>query len=350
MNYHEEVRQKLSQVRYPNRDVNIVSLNMIKQIDSTEEKVDIHIILPGRDRKIQPQQLKIQLETQIRKILSKMYNPQAIKIHYEIDPGLKLEEDTLEKIKNIILVGSGKGGVGKSTVACNLAVAAKLLGYKVGLIDADIYGPSMGKMFGINGKVALEVESEKMKPLIVDDIKLISFSFLIEEKQPVVWRGPMLGKAIEQFLYDTLWGELDYLFIDLPPGTGDIQLSLGQLIKPKGSIIVSTPQSVALLDAQRAGEMFKQLKVPVLGIIENMSEFICPNCNHVSHIFSKDGSQTLSSNLDAQIIGKIPIDINIMKNSESGKPIESLKNQDIIYNIYKNIFINLENKLNQEGN
>ncbi|MBE8432525.1 P-loop NTPase, partial [Leptospira interrogans serovar Pomona] len=151
-----------------------------------------------------------------------------------------------------------------------------------------------GKMFGVNGRVALKAEEDKIYPLIKDGIKLISFSFLIDEKQPVIWRGPMLGKAVEQFLYDIVWDELDYLFIDLPPGTGDVQRSLAQLIDLDGALIVTTPQSVALLDATRASAMFSQVKVPVLGVVENMSEFICPKCGHVSAIFSKGGGRKLA--------------------------------------------------------
>ena len=287
MNYQEEIKTKLSQVRYPQKNVSISSLGMLEQINSTKESIDIHIKLPSRDRKIQPQQLKAQIDNQIRKILSKLYEPNNIKIHYRIDPHFLIETNTLEKVKNIILIGSGKGGVGKSTVACHLSVIGSLLGYKIGLLDSDIYGPSVGKMFGIQGKVALEVQNEKIKPLQIEKIKILSFSFLIEERQPVVWRGPMLAKAVEQFLYDAIWEDLDYLFIDLPPGTGDVQLSLSQLIQPTGAVIVSTPQEVAGLDAQRAGEMFKELKIPILGIVENMNEFSCPKCDHISHIFFK---------------------------------------------------------------
>ncbi|EQA37772.1 ParA/MinD ATPase-like protein [Leptospira inadai serovar Lyme str. 10] len=336
-----EIQRELTKIKHPELKKDIVSLGMIASLEIGEDETNILVKTPSQDRRIQ-----IGLEAQIRQTLSKKEGIGKIKIKFEVDPKFQLDDSNkIVGVKKVIAIGSGKGGVGKSTVTVNLAAAASALGYKVGVMDADIYGPSVGKMFGINGRVALKAEEDKIYPLEKDGLKIISFSFLIDEKQPVVWRGPMLGKAVEQFLYDIVWGELDFLFIDLPPGTGDVQLSLAQLIDLDGAVLVTTPQSVALLDASRAAAMFEQVKVPILGVVENMSEFVCPNCGHSSPIFSKGGGQKLADAFDSKFLGGIPLTMDLMNASESGKPLVFQEPNGQVAQAYKNILENLNEEI-----
>lgn len=335
------IQKKLLEVKHPELKKDIVSLGMISNLQPTSEGIDLNIKTPNADRRMQ-----IGLEAQIRQVLSKMDGVGKIKIKFEVDQNFKLEDgNRIPGVKKVIAVGSGKGGVGKSTVTANLAAAAVNAGLKVGIMDADIYGPSIGKMFGINGRVPLKVEDDRIFPIEKGGIKIISFSFLINDDQPVVWRGPMLGKAVEQFLYDVVWGELDFLFIDLPPGTGDVQLSLAQLIDLDGAVLVTTPQDIALLDASRAAAMLAQVKVPVMGIVENMSEFICPNCGHSSAIFSQGGGKKLADSLKVNVLGSVPITLEIMKSGESGLPVTLQEKEGKIAASYAGILKNLQTSI-----
>jgi ATP-binding protein involved in chromosome partitioning len=233
-------------------------------------------------------------------------------------------------VKKVIAIASGKGGVGKSTVSVNLASTLQQMGKKVGLMDADIYGPSIGKMLGVDGRQQLDVRDDRITPVEKYGLKVMSFSFLVDEGQPIVWRGPMLGKAVEQFLYDMNWGELDYLIIDLPPGTGDTQLSLAQLVQTDGAIIVTTPQAVALLDAGRAVAMFEQVNIPILGVVENMSEYICSHCGKPNHIFSRGGGARLAASSHSLLLGQVPLVEDCMAAAEKGEiPVYKNKNKNI---------------------
>ena len=233
----------------------------------------------------------------------------------------KNEDSNRYKIdsKNIIAIASGKGGVGKSTFAVNLAVALKLIGLKVGLLDADIYGPSIPRMMGISKKPIMN-ENKKLIPLENYGIKLMSIGFILDSEAPTIWRGPMVMKALEQMFNGVEWGELDYLIIDLPPGTGDAQLTLAQSSKLSGSIVISTPQDVALTDARKGINMFKKVNVDILGIVENMSYFICDNCNQKHYIFSKDGVKKEAQESKIPFLGEIPIDTNLRIQSDNGIP------------------------------
>ena len=223
-------------------------------------------------------------------------------------------------IKSIVAVASGKGGVGKSTVAANLAVALTTLGLKTGMMDADIYGPSQPRMLGISGRPA-SADGKTLTPLENYGVKCMSMGFLIAEDTPMIWRGPMVSSALQQMLRDVDWGELDILIVDMPPGTGDAQLTMSQQVPLSGAVIVSTPQDIALLDARKGLNMFRKVDVPVLGIIENMSLFVCPNCGHVSHIFSHGGAKREAEKLGIEFLGEVPLDMEIRETSDGGQPI-----------------------------
>ena len=229
-------------------------------------------------------------------------------------------KNLLPTVKHAIVVGSGKGGVGKSTVAANLAVALAQQGLKVGLLDADLYGPSMGMMFGVTEGPEGTPEG-KIKPVEKYGLKLMSMAFLIDEDRPVVWRGPMLNKALTQFMADVLWGDLDVLLMDLPPGTGDVQISLIQNAHVKGAVVVSTPQDVAFLDAKKAIGMFNVVQVPVLGMIENMSSYVCPKCGEETQIFGHGGVKKAAERMALPFLGEIPIDLAIREGGDNGKPL-----------------------------
>ncbi|WP_022728533.1 iron-sulfur cluster carrier protein ApbC [Fodinicurvata sediminis] len=229
-------------------------------------------------------------------------------------------------VKHIIAVASGKGGVGKSTVATNLVLSLSLLGLKCGILDADIYGPSQPRMLGITGRPQSE-DGKILKPMQNYGISCMSMGFLVAEDAPMIWRGPMVQSALQQMLRDVEWGDLDVLVVDMPPGTGDAQLTMAQQVPLSGAVIVSTPQDIALLDARKGLNMFRKVDVPVLGIIENMSLFVCPNCGHESHVFGHGGAKTEAERLGCDFLGEIPLNIDIRETSDSGRPI-TISNPD----------------------
>jgi ATP-binding protein involved in chromosome partitioning len=226
----------------------------------------------------------------------------------------------IQSIRNIVAVASGKGGVGKSTTAANLALALALEGAAVGLLDADIYGPSQPRMMGLGGQRPVSPDQKSMLAPEAYGIKVMSIGFLIDEEQPMVWRGPMVTQALVQLLETTRWGELDYLIVDMPPGTGDTQLTLSQRVPVSGAVIVTTPQDIALLDARKGLRMFQKVEVPVLGIIENMSTHICSNCGHEEHIFGAGGGRRMAEQYGVDLLAELPLDIRIREQMDSGKP------------------------------
>jgi ATP-binding protein involved in chromosome partitioning len=226
----------------------------------------------------------------------------------------------LHGIRHIVAVASGKGGVGKSTTAANLALSLQGLGYKVGVLDSDIYGPSMQRVLGVSGKPDVTAD-KKMAPKLAHGLKVMSMGFLVPEDTAMIWRGPMVMSAIQQLLREVDWGELDYLIVDMPPGTGDAQLTLAQSVPLAGAVIVSTPQDLALIDAARGVTMFNKVAVPVLGIVENMSTFICPNCQHETPIFGHGGAKAEATRLGVPFLGEIPLDMAIRVTSDEGRPI-----------------------------
>ncbi|WP_093280460.1 iron-sulfur cluster carrier protein ApbC [Pseudoxanthomonas sp. CF125] len=235
---------------------------------------------------------------------------------HAVQPGLA----PIARVRNVIAVGSGKGGVGKSTTAVNLAVAMHLDGAKVGILDADVYGPSIPTMLGLSGKPD-SPDNKSIEPMRAFGIETMSIGFLVDADTPMIWRGPMATSALTQLFTDTLWGDLDYLLIDLPPGTGDIQLTLAQKIPVAGAIIVTTPQDIATLDAKKALKMFQKVEVPVLGIVENMALHVCSNCGHEEHLFGEGGGQRMAAQYGVPLLGSLPLDIAIREQGDAGQPV-----------------------------
>ncbi len=242
----------------------------------------------------------------------------------------------LPGVKNIIAVASGKGGVGKSTTAVNLALALAAEGARVGVLDADIYGPSQPRMLGIQGRPESR-DGKSMEPMVGHGVQAMSIGFLIDEETPMIWRGPMVTQALEQLLKDTNWRDLDYLVIDLPPGTGDVQLTLAQKIPVTGAVIVTTPQDIALLDARKGLKMFEKVNVPVLGIVENMSLHICSNCGHQEPIFGEGGGAKMAEDYGVELLGQLPLDIRIREEADSGRPTVVAEPDSAISRIYREI-------------
>jgi len=225
----------------------------------------------------------------------------------------------LPNVKNIVAVASGKGGVGKSTTAANLALALAAEGAKVGILDADIYGPSQPMMMGLEGRPE-SADGKTMEPMRNHGVEVISIGFLVERDNAMIWRGPMATQALEQLLRQTNWGDLDYLIVDMPPGTGDIQLTLSQRVPLTGAVIVTTPQDIALIDARRGIKMFEKVGVPILGIVENMAVHVCSNCGHVEHIFGADGGKKMAAEFSMDYLGALPLALSIREQADSGKP------------------------------
>ncbi len=253
-------------------------------------------------------------------------------------------------VKYIIAIASGKGGVGKSTTTANLALALQAQGMKVGILDADIYGPSQGMMLGIpSGTRPQPVGDKGMKPVIVHGLQAMSISLMIDENTPMVWRGPMASGALQQLITQTQWENLDYLLIDMPPGTGDIQLTLAQKVAVDGAVIVTTPQDIALLDAKRGIEMFRKVDIPVLGIVENMSTHICSQCGHEEHIFGAGGGQRIARDYDTELLGCLPLTLEICQQADSGNPTVAADPNGAVSLIYCDIAKKLMNIVERQS-
>ncbi len=255
----------------------------------------------------------------------------------------------LRDVSHIVVVASGKGGVGKSTTAVNLALALQRQGMKVGLFDADIYGPSQPLMLGVAGSRPRIINGKEMEPITAHGIKCNSVGFLVDENQAMVWRGPMVVGAFNQILNDTQWGQLDFLVIDMPPGTGDIQLSLAQSVPVTGAVIVTTPQDVALLDAKRGIEMFRKVNVPILGVVENMGLHICSQCGHEEHIFGEGGADRIAKNYGVELLGSLPLDGRIREQCDAGTPAVSADPNGAVAGIYGRIAQRVREQLAGEG-
>jgi len=315
----DQVLEKLSTVIDPDLKKDIVSMGMIKdlELNSGDLKFTLELTTPACP-------FNVEIEDDVRKAIDDLEGITNfdMKVTAKVMEGRSLDADTaMATVKNIIGVASGKGGVGKSTVSLNLALALSQTGAKVGLLDADVYGPSIPLMLGMD-KANMEVSDNKLQPAESHGLKVVSFGFFAEqEHQAAIYRGPIISGILKQFLVDTNWSDLDYLIVDLPPGTGDIPLTLAQTIPITGILVVTTPQDVASHVAVKAIGMFNKLNVPIIGVVENMSSFICPNCNENHYIFGQGGAKKISEKYNIPFVGEIPLNTSIMEGSDTGKPV-----------------------------
>jgi ATP-binding protein involved in chromosome partitioning len=311
------VNEALSHVQEPELGRDIISLGMVKDlvIDDRAVSLTIELTTPACP-------LKDEIETNVRAALVDI-GTESIAITWGAmvrRASAVTPEALLPGVKNVIAVVSGKGGVGKTTVSVNLAVALAQVGASVGLLDADITGPNIPLMMGLEGQPVASA-SNKITPLERYGVKTISIQFFVPEGQPIVWRGPLVGGAIQQFLRDVEWGELDYLVIDLPPGTSDAQLTLAQAVPISGAVLVTTPQEVSLLDVQKAHAMLKRMNVPVTGIVENMAGFVCSHCGELTEIFGRGGGERYAREHDIEFLGSIPLDVTVRQGADVGIPV-----------------------------
>jgi ATP-binding protein involved in chromosome partitioning len=318
----------------PNTEKDFVSAKSIKNIQISGNDVSLDVVL-GYPANSQLESIRSLVENALLAIegIGKVtINVGSRIVSHKVQQGVNL----LPNVKNVIAVASGKGGVGKSTTSANLALALAAEGATVGLLDADIYGPSQPQMLGVSGRPESS-DGKSIEPMQAHGIQVMSIGFLVDTDTPMVWRGPMVTGALEQLLRDTRWKDLDYLVIDLPPGTGDIQLTLAQKIPVTGAIIVTTPQDIALLDARKGLKMFEKVGIPILGIVENMSTHICSNCGHEEHIFGSGGGELMSKDYNVDLLGSLPLDINIRMQADSGKPTVVADPDGKIAESYKSI-------------
>lgn len=301
----------------PNTGKDFISAKSIKNIQIQQQDVQLDVVL-GYPAQSQLDAIRVLVTEALRSIDgigAITVNVGSRIVAHSVQRGVNL----LPNVKNVIAVASGKGGVGKSTTAVNLALALAAEGAQVGLLDADIYGPSQPQMLGISGRPD-SADGKSIEPMRAHGIQAMSIGFLVDTDTPMVWRGPMVTGALEQLLRDTRWQDLDYLIIDLPPGTGDIQLTLAQKIPVTGAIIVTTPQDIALLDARKGLKMFEKVGIPILGIVENMSTHICSNCGHEEPIFGTGGGALMASDYHVELLGSLPLDMQIRLQADGGQP------------------------------
>ncbi len=321
----EFIREALRQVRYPGFSRDIISFGLVKEVTCEPELVKVRIEVATRDPKV-PEQIFQDCHA----ILDPLPDIGSVKIEIDVKDapaaagglGSTVGKSSIPSVKRIIAVASGKGGVGKSTIAANLAVALSATGAKVGLCDCDLYGPSVAQMFGTNER-PMANEHDEIIPLEAHGLKLMSMGFLLEDRSPVIVRGPMATRYTQQFLRQVAWEDLDYLVLDLPPGTGDIQLTIVQTVSVDGALIVTTPQEVALIDARKAVSMFAKVNVPILGLIENMAWFEC-DAGKKYYLFGKDGGVREAEHLNVPLLGQIPIDLKTREGGDSGSPVALL--------------------------
>ncbi len=307
----EAVEALLTGVVDPHTGIDLITGKSVRKIDVDGDVVDIGIELGYPAKSWEPELVKIVQDV----IPGARVQVASNTASHEVQEGIK----PLQGVKNIIAVASGKGGVGKSTLSVNLALALSAEGATVGILDADIYGPSQPRMLGVSGQPQSK-DGKSLEPMNSYHIQAMSIGFLVDEESPMIWRGPMVTQALEQLLNDTRWKDLDYLIVDMPPGTGDTQLTLAQKVPVSGAVIVTTPQDIALLDARKAYKMFEKVDIPILGVIENMSTHICSNCGHEEHIFGAGGGVRMARQYGTDFLGEVPLDRSIREQVDSGRP------------------------------
>jgi len=350
----DKVLEKLSKIPYGKAGQNVVSAGLISDIVVMDNKVVFSITVDS-DAGQEVHELKVRAEREALRVegidtclvvLTSEKKPDAkieakpvpklsSKPDRKVGPDMRPVAGAIPGVKSVLAVASGKGGVGKSTTAVNLALGLRALGLKVGLLDCDIYGPSIPRLMGITDRP--EIKDHRIIPMEQYGIRVMSMGFLMDEEAPVIWRGPMVTSALMQMVREVEWGELDVLVLDMPPGTGDAQLTLAQQVPMAGSVIVSTPQDLALLDARKGLKMFKDVDVPIFGIIENMSTFICPHCGERSDIFGHGGAQEEAQKLGVMFLGAVPLHMDIRHYSDEGRPIVIAEPDSVHAKTYKQI-------------
>lgn len=330
----ETIKQAIAQYQDPYLGTDLVSAKTIKQLENNDGQVRV-VIEPGFPCLGHHEELI----GAVSAILENLAGVNSVEV--EISPEISSMSvqkgvKTLPQVKNTIAIASGKGGVGKSTTSINLALALQAEGANVGILDADIYGPSQPRMLGYHGKPDSK-DGKSVEPNVSYRLQSMSIGYLIDEETPMIWRGPMATGALEQLIRDTNWHDLDYLIIDLPPGTGDIQLTLSQNIPLSGAVIVTTPQDIALLDARKALKMFEKVNVPVLGVVENMSVHICSECGHAEHIFGSGGGETMAAQYNVDLLGSLPLEMAIREGVDNGKPTVAMQPESTSSLMYRDI-------------
>jgi ATP-binding protein involved in chromosome partitioning len=337
MSFNEtDVQNALKDLTDPNTKKDFVSGKSVKNVKVSGNDVSLEIMLGYPARSVW-EEIRAMVEAQLKKTLPGAgritVTVSSKVVPHAVQRGVKL----VEGVKNIIAVASGKGGVGKSTTAVNLALALAAEGARVGVLDADIYGPSQPTMLGISGQPT-SVDGKSLEPMINHGLQAMSIGFMIDgEDTPMVWRGPMVTQALDQLLHQTRWDNLDYLVVDLPPGTGDIQLTLAQKVPVTGAVIVTTPQDIALMDARKGLKMFEKVGIKIVGIVENMSTHICSKCGHEEHIFGAGGGEKMCADYNVEFLGGLPLDIRIREQADSGNPTVAADPDGSIARVYKQI-------------
>ena len=330
----EAVQAVLKNLVDPNTHIDYVTAKNVKnlRVEDGDISVDIVLAYPAKSQFDIVRKSLINALRELPGVKNVSVNVSSQIVAHAVQRGVKL----LPSVKNIIAVASGKGGVGKSTTAVNLALALAAEGAQVGILDADIYGPSQPMMLGITGRPE-SIEENTIEPMEGHGLQASSIGFLIEEDAPMVWRGPMVTSALEQLLRQTRWRDLDYLIVDMPPGTGDIQLTLAHKVPVTGAVIVTTPQDIALLDARKGLKMFEKVGVPIVGIIENMSTYVCTQCGHEEHIFGTGGGEKMCKEYSVDFLGALPLNLSIREQADAGRPTVVADPDGAISAIYKNI-------------
>ncbi len=338
-----QVLAALARVVQPESRRDIVQLKMVKDLVVNDGKVSFTILLDEVGAPV-----RAPIERQVRASLAGIAGLREVRINWGVRNIPRPQQtDKIEnlQVKYAIAVASGKGGVGKSTVAVNLACALAKDGAKVGLLDADVHGPNVPLMMGTQEQPM--AFGEQIIPIIAHNVKVMSMGFLVPAETPVIWRGPMLSQALRQFLMDVVWGQLDFLIVDLPPGTGDVQLSLVQSLSLAGAVLVTTPQPVALADVIKGLEMFREMDVPIIGVIENMSYYICPDCGHRHDIFAHGGGQRLSEQMGIPFLGQVPIDEKTREGGDTGKPVVLAKSDSPAAQVFRDIAQVVQNRVEE---
>ena len=335
----QEILAELKKIKYPGFSRDIVSFGMIKDIEVAHAGITVILTAPAAKPEVVGS-----IAAEIEKTIAAMPGATAIKIEIEAAPPPKVasagQKRPIPGVRHILAVASGKGGVGKSTVAVNLAIAMHALGWRIGLMDADVYGPSVAMMVGAQGQVAV-TKDRRIVPLERYGIRYVSMALFINDETPVIWRGPMVAKLETEFLYNVEWGDLDCLVIDLPPGTGDAQLTITQRVALDGGVIVTTPQEIALLDVRRGVAMFDEVKVPVLGVIENMSYHLCRKCGSRHEIFAHGGGARLASSLGVPFLGEVPITSELREGGDNANPLVAAHPEHPVSEAFRSVAANV---------